>query len=154
MAGDDPDGKPRTSAPLDDYGEGARTYFRSRRATTSAQFFTGYLKAGMDLLDCGCGEGTITVDLAELVAPGKVEGIDLSRDSIEFATQLAVKRKLTNCRFQQGSVYDLPFPDASFDAVFSHALFEHLTDKTKALQEVERVLKPHGIVALRAPDFR
>jgi ubiquinone/menaquinone biosynthesis C-methylase UbiE len=148
------DDTPITSAPLDEYGDAAREYFRNRTAAVSAKFFVSYLKSAMDLLDCGCGEGTVTVDLAELVAPGTVAGIDISADSIERARQLASDRKLTNIRFEVGSVYELPFPDASFDAVFSHALFEHLTDKAAALQEIKRVLKPQGILGLRSPDFR
>jgi SAM-dependent methyltransferase len=104
------------------------------------------------LLDCGCGEGTITVDLAALVAPGQVVGIDIAADTIQLARQLAADRGLTNVRFEVGSVYELPFADNSFDAVFSHALFEHLTDKPKALGEIRRVLKPGGFFGVRAPD--
>jgi len=48
--------------------------------------------------------------------------------------------------FREASVYALPFPDADFDAVFSHALFEHLADPLT-------VLKPSGCVGLRSPDW-
>jgi SAM-dependent methyltransferase len=120
---------------------------------TCAAFFLGYLKPGMALLDCGCSEGTITVDLAALVAPGQVVGLDIAPGTLQHAQQLAGERGLSNVRFEVGNVYALPFPDHSFDAVFSHALFEHLTDKPKALGEIQRVLKPGGIFGVRASDL-
>jgi ubiquinone/menaquinone biosynthesis C-methylase UbiE len=152
MAGEESEGKPKASIAMDDYGNAAREYIRARTAANSAAFFLNYLKPGMELLDCGCGEGTITVDLAALLAPGRVVGIDIASIAIERARQLATDRGLTNLRLEVGSVYELPFPDASFDAVFAHTLFEHLTDKSKALREIWRVLKPGGLIGLRAPD--
>lgn len=150
---DDSANKSMDTIPMDQYDNAAREGMRTRRAATSAAFLRGYLKPGMDLLDCGCGEGTITVDLAEFVAPGQVVGVDLAPGAIERARKLATDRGVGNVRFEVGSVYDLPFSDASFDAVFSHALFEHLTDKPKALREIWRVLKPGGLVGLRSPDL-
>lgn len=145
--------KPKDSIGMDQYGTAAQQYIRARTAKTSAAFFLGHLAPGMDLLDCGCGEGTITVGLAETIAPGTVTGVDMAPATIERARNLATELGVKNAQFEVGSVYALPFPDASFDAVFSHALFEHLTDKNKALSEIWRVLKPGGIVGLRAPDL-
>lgn len=149
---DSADDQPKASIPMDQYGDAARAFIRSRTAATSAAFFLGDLKPGMALLDCGCGEGTITVDLAELVAPGPVVGIDTAADTLQRARHLAAERGISNLRFEVGNVYALPCPDNSFDAVFSHALFEHLTDKPKALAEIWRVLKPGGFCGIRAPD--
>ena len=55
--------------------------------------------------------------------------------------------------FKVGSIYDLPFPDSSFDVVFAHAIFEHISSPDKALAEILRVLEPGGIVAIRSPDW-
>lgn len=145
--------KPADEITLDQYGDAARAYIRARTAATSAAFFLGYLKPGMALLDCGCGEGTITVDLAALVAPSNVVGLDIAPGTLQHARQLAGERGLSNVRFEVGNVYALPFPDHSFDAVFSHALFEHLTDKHKALGEIQRVLKSGGFCGVRASDL-
>jgi 2-polyprenyl-3-methyl-5-hydroxy-6-metoxy-1,4-benzoquinol methylase len=63
-------------------GHGHRlvTAFGQRTSAREAQFILPYLESGMDLLDCGCGPGAITVGLAEHVAPGRVVGIDISSD--------------------------------------------------------------------------
>ena len=150
---DDAVDKSMDSIPIDSYDNAAQEYLRARRAANSAAFLLGYLKPGMALLDCGCGEGTITLDLAALVAPGQVVGVDLAPGAIERARQLAADRGVGNVRFEADSVYELPFPDGSFDVVFSHALFEHLTDKPKALREIWRVLRPGGLVAVRSPHL-
>ncbi|MCC5634333.1 methyltransferase domain-containing protein [Nostoc sp. CHAB 5844] len=107
----------------------------------------------MKLLDCGCGPGTISLGLAQAIAPGTVTGIDREASQISIAAENALKGVIANANFQQANIYELPFADESFDAVFSHALFEHLQDPAKALQEILRVLKPGGIIGLRSPDW-
>ncbi|MBM4123833.1 MAG: methyltransferase domain-containing protein, partial [Nitrospira sp.] len=58
-----------------------------------------------------------------------------------------------NIEWKVASIYRLPFPDHAFDAVFSHALFEHLGEPEAALQEIKRVLRPGGMVGLSSPDW-
>lgn len=131
--------------------ESARKYLAARTGATSAAFFLPHLQPGMDLLDCGCAEGSITADLATTVAPGQATGIDIREAAIDGAREMAERRGLTNLRFEACSVYELPFEDNSFDAVFSHALFEYLREPALALREIQRVLRPGGVVGLRAP---
>ena len=57
--------------------------YAAREVTQAAGFLMPHLESGMTLLDCGCGPGTITVGLAEAVAPGQVVGIDLEPGMIE-----------------------------------------------------------------------
>lgn len=104
------------------------------------------------MLDAGCGPGTITVGLARRVAPGAVIGIDVEDSQIVDAREQAEREGL-NVEFRKATVYELPFEDGSFDAVFSHALLEHLTDPGAALGELRRVLKPRGLIGLRAGDM-
>jgi len=59
------------------YSEPTLRLMLMRTAAKHAAFFTPLLRQGMRVLDCGCGPGTITLDLATLVAPGRVVGIDL-----------------------------------------------------------------------------
>ena len=135
------------------YSDVAIRYMRRRHAARDAAFLLPLLKPGMSLLDCGCGPGTITVGLAEAVAPGSVVGVDLESNQMTIAERTARDRGLTNVRFETASVYKLPFPDRSFDAVFSHALFEHLAEPLAALLEVRRVLRPGGVAAIASPDW-
>jgi ubiquinone/menaquinone biosynthesis C-methylase UbiE len=121
-------------------------------AETQAGFFLPHLKAGMDLLDAGCGPGSITLGLARAVAPGKVIGIDIEDSQFEQA-RATVEREELNVEFRKASVYELPFAAQQFDAVFSHAVLESLSDPAAALAEFRRVLKPGGVIGLRAGDL-
>ena len=97
-------------------------YLQRRGMAREAAFFLPYIRPGMTLLDCGCGPGSITLELAEALAPGEVLGIDRDSSRIEIATRLASERGVANVRFQTADVLELPFPDARFDAVFAHAV--------------------------------
>lgn len=127
-------------------------YVQVRRAAQWVPFFLPHLRAGMRLLDCGCGVGSITLDLAEIVAPGETVGLDLDERQLALAREAAAARSLTNTRFQAGNVYELPFADGSFDAALAHTLLVHLSDPLRALKELRRVLAPGGIVAISDDD--
>lgn len=128
----------------------AVTNFMTRRTLAShGAFFRPFLWPGTHVLDCGCGPGTITIGIAQCVAPGgQVYGIDANRSQVQLASEA-----LPNSEFQVASIYGLPFEANYFDAVFSHALFEHLSDPEQASREILRVLKPSGVVGLRSPDW-
>jgi len=134
------------------YSEPTLRLMLKRTAASHAAFFTPVLHRGMRLLDCGCGPGTITVDLAELVSPGQVFGIDLEPIQLRSAQQLSTERHV-NASFGVASIYALPFSDGQFDAVFAHALFEHLREPGRALLEKKRVLKTSGLAGIRSPDW-
>jgi len=124
-----------------------------RTAAQEVGFFLPHLRPGMRILDCGCGPGAIACDLAYIVAPGEVVGIDPEQSQIELARTAAVARNLDNARFEVGNIYSLQFPDASFDAVLAHTVLEHVRDPLAALKEMRRVLKPGGVAAVRDPDY-
>jgi ubiquinone/menaquinone biosynthesis C-methylase UbiE len=123
-----------------------------RTADTHARFFLPQLKAGWSVLDAGCGPGTITLGLARKVAPGAVIGIDVEDSQFAKASEEAGREGL-HVEFRKASVYQLPFQDRCFDAVFSHGLLEHLADPVVALAELRRVLKPGGLIGVRAGDM-
>ena len=99
--------------------EAQRMYTGVRRAAQWGPFFLPHLRPGLSLLDCGCGVGSITLDLAEIVAPGRVVGLDLDEEQLAIARHAAVQCGLTNATFEQGSIYDLPFDNGTFDAVLA-----------------------------------
>jgi SAM-dependent methyltransferase len=82
-----------------------------------------------------------------------VVGIDLSADTLASARQDATARGVTNLRYDEASVYQLPYADASFDVAYAHQVFQHLREPAAALREVLRVLKPGGLVAVRDVDW-
>jgi SAM-dependent methyltransferase len=102
----------------------------------------------MRLIDCGCGPGSITVDLAQAVTPGEAIGIDLREAALTQGRTLARDRGLSNVTFQVANVYQLPFSDASCDAAFACAVLQHLAAPLEALKEVRRVLKPEGVIGI------
>lgn len=125
---------------------------RTRSAANCAAFLLPHLRPGMRLLDCGCGPGSITIGLAQAVAPGAVIGIDIDEASLAVARQAAEEQKLSNLRLEKADVRELPFPDASFDVVFSHAVLLYQQDPVAVLREMKRVLVPGGLVAIRNDD--
>ena len=124
-----------------------------RTAEEAAAFFLPELKAGMRLLDVGCGPGSITRGLAARLAPGEVIGVDLSEETLESARREAAERRLDNLHYQVASVYELPFDADSFDVVFAHQVLQHLREPSAAIVEMLRVLRPSGLIAVRDVDW-
>lgn len=145
--------KQKESYAHDYAGAATDQLFVQRSAETHAAFFLPHLKPGMSLLDCGSGPGTITVGLAQAVSPGSVTGIELSESQIDLARENATRHDLANIKFEQGNMYELPYPDNQFDAVFNHAVLDHLHDPVAALKEMHRVLRPSGVLGIRCGDL-
>jgi SAM-dependent methyltransferase len=142
-----PDPRPGTERPYRVDAEWDRAVF-ARRTGEVAAFLAPHLRPGMRLLDCGCGPGSITVDLAHAVAPGEAIGIDLREDALAQGRALARARGIASVTFETASVYQLPYPDSSFDAAFACAVLQHLAAPLAALKEMRRVLKPRGVIGI------
>jgi SAM-dependent methyltransferase len=109
------------------------------------------LGPGMSVLDVGCGAGDDVRALAGIVGPtGKAVGLDLSSTMVE---QARARARDLPVKFVQGSVYELPFPDDTFDASRSDRVFQHLDEPLQALQEMVRVTKPRGRINVVDPDW-
>ena len=131
------------------YGPEFRKMLERRNAADCAAHLLPHLKPGMRLLDLGCGPGTISVGLADAVAPGQLIGVDMEPTQVEMASAAAKAGGHDNATFQTGDATDLPFDDATFDVAFCHALLNHAPDTQAVLAEVKRVLKPGGLFAAR-----
>ncbi len=130
---------------------------RWRTAENSAAYLLPKLRPGMAVLDVGCGPGTITIDLARLVAPAPVVGIDRSAEVIEAAA--AADDLPDNVTFAVGDVYSLDsldvgdVGDGRFDVVHAHQVLQHLSEPVDALGQMRQVCRPGGIVAVRDSDY-
>lgn len=120
-----------------------------RSADRDAAFFVPLLKPGMSLLDAGCGPGTITLGLADHVAPGHVIGFDFGPSEVEKAIAAAAENQVSNVDFKVIDATELPFDDSQFDAVFTSAMLEHIPECDRAVDELIRVLRPGGVIGMR-----
>lgn len=116
------------------------------------------IDAGERVLDLGCGEGRHAIAVY-LETGADVIGVDLSAKDIETATsKLAEAAPLRDasltkgsCVFQTGDALNLAFPEASFDKVICSEVLEHIPDYQAVLSEINRVLKPDGMMAISVP---
>lgn len=128
-----------------------------RTAQDSAAFLLPHLEPHHTVLDVGCGPGTITADLAELVPHGHVTGVDFAESVLATARAHVQSRDRpapTNLVFEAVDANALPYPDASFDVVFCHQVLQHVADPVGILREMRRVAKPGGFVAAREADYK
>tara|TARA_B110000879_G_scaffold209784_1_gene298316 strand:- start:426 stop:1262 length:837 start_codon:yes stop_codon:yes gene_type:complete len=127
--------------------------YESRSLQECAGFMLPKLKPNYKLLDCGCGPGQIATGFAKLLSEGEVVGIDANIEHVNKARALAEKNNLTNMSVHQGNIFNMPFEDNTFDVAFFHTVICNIHDPITALKEVNRVLKPGGIIAAREPDY-
>ncbi|OGH24796.1 MAG: hypothetical protein A3B47_00245 [Candidatus Levybacteria bacterium RIFCSPLOWO2_01_FULL_39_24] len=95
------------------------------------------------ILDAGCGEGFTMNKLRENGLGKKIEGVEYSKESIDFG-----KKLFPNLTIKQGSVYDLPYKDNSFDLIICTEVLEHLESPTKALKEMLRVSNKYLVISV------
>jgi ubiquinone/menaquinone biosynthesis C-methylase UbiE len=103
------------------------------------------IRAGNQVLDIGCGTGTMAILIKRLHPDTDVIGLDPDPKALARARRKAERARLS-ILFDQGFSNKLPYPDASFDQVLSSFMFHHLRpdDRATTLSEVRRVLKPAG----------
>ncbi|MEZ3159468.1 methyltransferase domain-containing protein [Microbacterium sp. BWT-B31] len=124
-----------------------------RTIENSAAYLLAHLRPGMSLLDVGAGPGTITVEFAERLSPGRVRGVDAAADVVAKAAALAQRRGVPNVEFAVDDAYALDAADGAFDVVHAHQVLQHLARPVDALREFGRVAGPDGLVAVREVDY-
>ncbi len=107
------------------------------------------LEPGETVLDLGSGGGLDVILSAQRVAPtGRAIGVDFLTEMLELARANAAEAGVTNVEFLEGSIEDLPLPDASVDVVISNCVINLVPDKAPVFAEMARVLRPGGRVAI------
>lgn len=102
-------------------------------------------RRGERLLEIGPGTGYYTLDVARALLPDGVLGIfDLQQEMLEHTMRRAADAGLSNVVPRQGDAEQLPYEDASFDAVYLVTVLGEIPDRGAALREMRRVLKPEG----------
>lgn len=103
------------------------------------------ISAGMQVLDLGCGTGTLAIQLARTDDRVQVVGVDGDSEVLRLAAD-KVEAAGVGVTLQQGLSHRIPAADAQFDRVLSSLFFHHLDDRMKqaTLAEIHRVLKPGG----------
>jgi phosphoethanolamine N-methyltransferase len=110
-----------------------------------ARVLDGVDVTGVEVLDIGCGSGGITVDLVRRHHAGRVVGIDVETPVCEHARRRVERAGLSDLiEIRLVEPGPLPFPDGSFDVVFSKDSIVHIADKETMCRDVFRVLRPGG----------
>ncbi|MEA2901863.1 MAG: hypothetical protein QOH36_1750 [Actinomycetota bacterium] len=131
------------------------TTHADRYETTGRRIWDAFVGCGLvapgdDVLDVGCGTGKPTADLARLVVPGRVLGVDLSAQMLERGRRRAEADGITNVEFVQADAQVHPFEEASFDVAFSSFGAMFFNDQVAAFTNIGRALRPGGRLAVMA----
>lgn len=107
------------------------------------------LREGERVLDLGSGGGIDVLLSARRVGPtGHAFGVDMTTEMLELARANAARAGATNVEFLQGTIEDVPLPDASVDVVISNCVVNLSGDKPRVLAEMFRVLAPGGRIGI------
>ena len=108
--------------------------------------------AGAKVLEAGCGVGAQTVILTRNSPQARFTCIDASQHSVELAQAAADRAGIQNASFRCADIFQLPFPDVSFDHVFICFVLEHLNHPLEALRALRRVLRDGGTLTVIEGD--
>lgn len=100
-----------------------------------------------NLLDLGCDDGANTLRFAVAAGASEIHGVEIVTDAVQVARQRDIRAVLSDLNDS------LPYEDATFDAVVSNQVIEHVADTDRFLREILRVLKPSGVAVLSTENL-
>ena len=120
------------------------------------------VKAGMNVLELGCGSGAYTIDLARAISQkGNLHSLDIQQIMLDKVRSKLLKIENTdvkNVKLILGNAYELPFQDQLFDLILFITVLQEIPDKHRALIEAKRVLKDNGRITITEllvdPDYQ
>lgn len=116
--------------------------------TTKDFLLAAGLKAGMTVLDIGCGSGVMTCWIAQVIGEkGKVIGIENDQDQLNAAQRNAKQLKIENVEFKLCSAYEIDSLNQQFDFIYCRFVLHHLHKPDDVIANIYKVLKPNGIYA-------
>lgn len=121
--------------PLEDYA----TFYNWLNIPRSGQ--------GYRLLDIACGQGFFLAAAEQAGYAGELHGVDFSRVALDLAAP-----RLSRTTLRQGSAYQLPYDDNTFDYIVNLGSLEHFDDPDLAVREKARVLRPNGKIMIIVPN--
>ena len=142
-------------------GRGLDSNFRRRLQPPDKIIQRSGIRKGMRVLEVGCGSGAYTTFVARAVGEeGKVYALDIQPEMLKQLEHKLAKPEnedIKNIELVNSSAYDLPFDDGSLDLVYMVTVLQEIPDRSKALEQVRRVLNPGGILAVTEwlvdPDY-
>lgn len=106
------------------------------------------LQSDMVVLEVGPGKGSYTIEVAKRVPYGKVVAVDIQESVVNRLEQKCREQGISNIKPMTMEVYNLSFEDEAFDRVFLVCCLPEIPDPIRALRELNRVLKPNGLLCL------
>jgi len=110
------------------------------------------LKDGMSVLELGSGPGFVTEQLLKMLPTSHITQLERDPDMVRRSEQYLTPGYAGRFTIVEGDIMQMELPDDGFDFAFARYLFEHLPDPLGALREVQRVLKPGGILVITDVD--
>lgn len=131
---------------MDDPREARRLEGKVNSADWIDKYFRRISNTGNITLEVGCGPGTLLDGIKTQYPNQTVVGVDISHE------RLSHSRTQNSIYFIQASGLSLPFPESSFDSIYTRFLLEYLPDRKQAVEEMYRVCKPRGEIMLQDLD--
>ncbi len=130
------------------YGDGIHP---KHQLTSYHQFFIDRIINGDNVLDVGCGNGSVAISIAKKLSKSFITGIDINKKNIDFAKQKQKESNLKNLHFINGDIHD--YSEIASEVVILSNVLEHIEDRVLFLKNVQK-LSGAKTFLVRVPYFK